>query len=500
MSLDPQIPLSGIQPRFNDPFAVLSQYRQQAQEREYLQQQMRSQQALEEQRRQEQRAKQQTIIDTKTIDAMMQNAMTQNDDGQWVIDRPKFQAAVVQAGLGSRMPEYAQQLDNMDAAIRKTQDAHKNALAELGFALGLGDHSPDTVMLGVAPYLKNGILKQDEIAPYIDAINKNPNMTEQVAQQLMALDPAVLSRWDSRKTAAATQAKTAAETKKLEMEIAGTLPKTPAQMADDERMTLQLKETERHNRAMEARPVAGVVQAGQTESDADSIAQAIASGSQPPEVTGLYRLAGPVRAALAKQGYDLTKANLDWQATKKHVSTLNGAQQTRVRQAIATAADSLDVIDGLAEQWKGGNFPLLNKANLALARNGAYGQQAASIATQLEGQITDVVSELANVYMGGNSPTDHALQLAEKNLRADWSERVLRDMTKLARTNLTIRRNSMEHVGPAGLSSATPQATPTTPSAPAPKLPPINERVAGVTKATINGKPMVWNGRGWRDQ
>lgn len=182
--------------------------------------------------------------------------------------------------------------------------------------------------------------------------------------------------------------------------------------------------------------------------DAKAIAQAIRDGLQPPEVTGLYRLAGPVRAELSKQGYDLSKANLDWNATKRHLTTLNGAQQTRLRQAIVTAADSLDVIDSLANQWKGGRFPILNKANLALAKNGAYGQEAASIATQLEGQITDVTSELANAYMGGNSPTDHALSLAAKNLSANWDQKVLSDMVKLARTNLQIRRNSIEQAGP----------------------------------------------------
>jgi hypothetical protein len=180
-------------------------------------------------------------------------------------------------------------------------------------------------------------------------------------------------------------------------------------------------------------------------SDAKSIADSIVNGEQPPELTGLYRLAGPVRAELAKQGYNLTNALTDWRATQKHVATLNGAKITQMQSAISTASDSLDVIDNLASQWKGGKFPILNKANLALAKNGAYGKEAQSIATQLDGQITDVVSELGQVYMGGNSPTDHALGLAEKNLKADWSEDVLKDMTKLARTNLQIRKNSILH-------------------------------------------------------
>lgn len=71
MSLDPQIPLSVQTPRFNDPFAVLEGYRQQAQERQYRDQLMRSNQALEEERRRkteqeridaEQQAAQKTIL------------------------------------------------------------------------------------------------------------------------------------------------------------------------------------------------------------------------------------------------------------------------------------------------------------------------------------------------------------------------------------------------------------------------------------------------------
>jgi hypothetical protein len=187
--------------------------------------------------------------------------------------------------------------------------------------------------------------------------------------------------------------------------------------------------------------------------DADSIADAIMSGNQPPLLTGLYRLAGPVRAALAKKGYNLTNATLDYNATTKHLSTLNGQQQTRLRQAVDVADHSLDVIDSLAEQWKGGRFPLLNKASLIAAKNGALGKEAQQIATQLNAQITDLTSELGNVYMGGNSPTDHALKLAGQNLSADWSMDTLKSMTKLARTNLGIRRNSMDSVGVAGASA-----------------------------------------------
>jgi len=201
-------------------------------------------------------------------------------------------------------------------------------------------------------------------------------------------------------------------------------------------------------------PPASAVNIQQAQTDASSIADAIEQGLQPPDVKGLYRMAGPVRAELSKRGYDLTRANLDWQAAQKHVATLNGAQQTRLRQAISTASDSLGVIEDLAKQWDAGKFPILNKAQLALAVNGALGPKAQQIATNLQAQITDVTSELGNVYMGGNSPTDHALSLAQKNLSADWTRDQLLSAIQLARTNLKIRQNSIDSIGAAGLSTA----------------------------------------------
>lgn len=199
--------------------------------------------------------------------------------------------------------------------------------------------------------------------------------------------------------------------------------------------------------------------AGSSGSDGDmanAIADSIVRGEQPPETTGLYRYGAAVRAALAKRGYNLSTAQTDWRATQRHFSTLNGTQQTRMRQAVDNASHSLDVIEDLASQWKGGKFPTLNKGRLAAARSGALGPDAQRIATALEAQIADVTSELANVYMGGNSPTDHALDLASKNLAANWSEAQLKALIAQARTNLQIRQNSITNTGVVGASPSNP--------------------------------------------
>jgi hypothetical protein len=191
-----------------------------------------------------------------------------------------------------------------------------------------------------------------------------------------------------------------------------------------------------------------------TDDYATEIADAIEAGTQQPDTRGLFRLAGPVRAILGKRGYNLLAANTDWLATQRTIATLNGPQQTRLRQAAQTAYESLDVIDDLATKLAQAmgttDITRLNKAKLDAAIGGAPGfsPEARQLATQLRAQVTDVVSELGNVYMGGNSPTDHSLALAGQNLNANWSLPQLKSATALARKNLAIRRNSIANSQP----------------------------------------------------
>lgn len=336
------------------------------------------------------------------------------------------------------------------AALAQTQALHAKTVQALGAVKVAKPEQKQAVWTQTrSSLLSAGMAKPDEIPvayPGDDAVDVELRGLMTAAEQ-----------WNADKSEQDLALRRTTEERAL-----ATLQATTANtQADNVRADAAATEASRHNRAMEARPVAG---AGSPD-DAQAIADAIIAGDQPPVTTGLYRLAGPVRSALAKKGYNLATANLDWQATQKHLSTLNGAQQTRMAQAVDNAAHSLDVIDSLAEQWKGGKFPILNRANLALAKSGAKGPEAQKIAVQLEAQISDVTSELGNVYMGGNSPTDHALQLAGKNLSADWSEGTLRAMTTLARTNLQIRMNSMRNIGPAGTTANNPYAPATAPTA-----------------------------------
>ncbi len=194
--------------------------------------------------------------------------------------------------------------------------------------------------------------------------------------------------------------------------------------------------------------------------DAKSIAGAIIDGLQPPTLTGLYRNAAPVRAELARRGYDLTTATRDWQAVQKHLATLNGPQQERLRQAITFTYDSLEIIENLYEEWKDAarvsGYRVLNRANLAASKQ--LPGKAGEIAQNLEAQINDLTSELGTVYKGGNGSTDESLRLASENLKADWNDATFNRALGQIRTNLAIRRNSILTSQPAGVTPGSPYA------------------------------------------
>lgn len=191
--------------------------------------------------------------------------------------------------------------------------------------------------------------------------------------------------------------------------------------------------------------------ADKTAADMDTAAQigdAMVNGTSPPTLTGLYHLAPTVRAYLAKEHpeYNLAQAQQIFDATKRFLSTDNGPGQVRLKQAIDFTNSSIDKLAELADQWNGGQFPLLNKGNLALALQGAKGPEAQSLAARLEAQRKEVISELATVYKGGNSPTDEGLKLAESQFDSAWSQGTFADAVKQAKMNIKYRKDSLSQL------------------------------------------------------
>lgn len=203
-------------------------------------------------------------------------------------------------------------------------------------------------------------------------------------------------------------------------------------------------------------------QAHQGTANMKTLADGIADGTLPPDLSGLrlYGKEGEALLAEMKRShpeFNLKDARLDYLGQQSYMRTLNSQQQVRLRQAIEFPFESLDLIDN----GKGGGFspelsklidrskyPILNKAAMTAALSGAFGQQAMDAARKLDIQITDLQSELAVVYKGGNSPTDKGLEQAQKLLSGNWNEESLRQAIDLSRTNLHLRLNSIKNTLP----------------------------------------------------
>ena len=309
-----------------------------------------------------------------------------------------------------------------------------------------------------------------EAIPFLDRVKARNEQNKPVAvpstSRLAAPDPADLTKWREVLPAASTPSGDAygvpagyVSAYRAEKQLA---PDAPLSLAQIEDMNKKYAASRRD-------PSSGSSRQTADPKTVSNIVKGIEEGTLPPVVQGLYSNTDDVLSGLVERNVNLAQRRQEWEATRKFMSAPFNPQQLRVRQAAETAYHSLDVIDAVAKAWDAGQFPALNRARMALATSGGVGGSvratlpvvnpqtgrieptskvwtASELARILDAQISDITSEMANVYMGGNSPTDHAMELASKNLSGDWSRQDLVTMVNQGRTNLRYRLNAMDSV------------------------------------------------------
>lgn len=448
----------------------------------------------------------------QVLGAAIKQFSTVDDRGNPVTDHQKIADAVSQAGFPDQANAWLKQASENSDAIEKLSgltSQHVKAQRELIGDLAYTAKTPEEFAagLGVLASTPGGGLDEQTAHQLADQLTADPAKAQQLKATYLPFSPKYQAQQAELQKPITTPKD--AITTTTERALAG---QPPLVTGDHEPARVDVKEgivdgkpgsvrvardgtmtnvaTNKVTTDFKAPPPASaIVNPGALNDVKESVA-GMKDGTLPPMMPG--RATKEYLATMAeahRQGYDLQAAVTDWNATQKHVATLNGQQQTRLNQSINALPDLLDTVDALASKWKGGQFPVLNKANLALAKNGAYGDDVATVARQLDSQIADVTADLGNVYMGGNSPTDQSLALAGKSLSGDWSEKVLHDMVTLARNNVTIRQNSIRNTGVQGASPdnpyVPPSATTTAPAASAPRY--TAKNAAGVTVTSSDG-------------
>lgn len=153
---------------------------------------------------------------------------------------------------------------------------------------------------------------------------------------------------------------------------------------------------------------------------AQEIAGAIMDGKQPPATTGLYKQGAAVKAELARKGFDLTNAQLEWQAAQKQVQSLNGPQMTRYAGLAKSVVNTIDEVKSLSQEMQNSGVPLLNAAKIQAYIQTEGNSKNGQLAARYLAAVNTLKEEFANLAQGGYAPTEAAWTLANQQINGNY--------------------------------------------------------------------------------
>jgi len=152
-----------------------------------------------------------------------------------------------------------------------------------------------------------------------------------------------------------------------------------------------------------------------------------------------------------KQGINLNELATERLAVKKFVTNKNSTQQIRLREAIDSVQNSVVELRDLNADFKRSGFNPANKAELMAVVNGVASPELKDAATKYLTQVNLIADELGQVFMGGNSPTDRALKIAQDTLKTEYGFDQMNSVLNQIDKNLSFRLNSLNSSRPYGI-------------------------------------------------
>lgn len=185
-----------------------------------------------------------------------------------------------------------------------------------------------------------------------------------------------------------------------------------------------------------------------------NLADGIASGQQPPVVgqgqgTGA-KINAAVKSELQRRGFDLTKANLEYEAAHKQVLSLNGPQMVRYKGLTDSVINTINDVNDLAGQLGNSGITGLNAAKLAALTNTAGNTPQGQLATKYLTAVNTLKEEFANLAQGGYAPTEAAWDLANKQINANFGVDQLQSSLKEVQRLLNYRLQAIPNMGTLG--------------------------------------------------
>lgn len=152
------------------------------------------------------------------------------------------------------------------------------------------------------------------------------------------------------------------------------------------------------------------------------LSDGIVSGKTPPVLTGYgnSKIGPAVKADLARRGFDLTKASLEYESAHKQVLSLNGPQMVRYTGLAQSVVNTIDRVKELSVAMGNSGLTGFNAAKLATLINTAGNTEQGKIASQYLAAVNTLKEEFANLAQGGYAPTEAAWDLANKQINANF--------------------------------------------------------------------------------
>jgi hypothetical protein len=192
----------------------------------------------------------------------------------------------------------------------------------------------------------------------------------------------------------------------------------------------------------------------ETPENLDLLVDAVQSGNQePPSTTALYRTKGGRQflARMQKRGVNMAKLRTDWLGTQQYYRTQNTRPFVMLRTQMDNASQLFDqyeqMSDRLVELFPDYKQTGLNKLMQTLQTQGLGSTEAAQTIQAMQTMSAGLKSEMANVYMGGGVPTDHAMRLAENFVNPTLSHERRQAQIAIGRFEIGVRKNALASAG-----------------------------------------------------
>ena len=185
-----------------------------------------------------------------------------------------------------------------------------------------------------------------------------------------------------------------------------------------------------------------------TEEQLQQVLDGMESGTVTPSIRAYSRTHRTILAAEAqRRGLNLQAMESEENAVDAWVRSSNSTSQVKLRQVIDSVLGTMGELRGLNKEFKRTGWTPANAAEIKLAVSGTNPAKR-DIATKYTSLAAMLRSEMGQIFMGGNSPTDRALQLAEEALNTNYGFEQMNATLDTLEDNIQYRLNSINNSGP----------------------------------------------------